>query len=272
MMLYKNEQVIDDNNYKALIGNGETVVVDGSLRMLSRKPRKEPYGAAGMPPFEESGIKLIPRNEWRDRIKEMERLKSRVSDTIKFPSLNQGQTNYCWINGVVHAVMITRAVQGLPYVALSPASAGAPIQNYRNEGGWGEEGVKYLVNHGVANQSLWPANAINSKYMTEAVKADYKNHRIEEVWDGKSNNFDQLASLCLQRIPGPLGLDWWGHLICFCDLVEIESGHFGCRIRNSWGENDGVKNDHGVGGFRVLSESRSRGDFQGIRSVTASPI
>ena len=269
-MLYKNEQVVDEVNYKALVGDGETVIDStGETRKLSRKSRKEPFGAAGMPPFEESGFPVIPRSEWRARCEEMVRLKSRVSDMVKFPSLNQSQTHFCWANGVVHAMMIKRAEQGNPYIPLSPASVAAPINNYQNEGGWGEEAVKYAVKYGVARQSVWPANYYKNKQYLEAGLKDGANFKILEVWDGRSNNFDQLATLCLMRKPGPIGLNWWGHLICFCDLVEIESNHWGIRIRNSWGENDGAKNDHGFGGFRVLTEKKSLGDFQGIRQVTA---
>jgi hypothetical protein len=70
----------------------------------------------------------------------------------------------------------------------------------------------------------------------------------------QNRNFDQLATLCLLNVPVPIGLNWWSHEICACDLVVVSANHFGIRIRNSWGD------DYGDHGFAVLSESKATPD------------
>src|SRR5690606_28723280 len=79
-------------------------------------------------------MQLIPRDEWRERIEEMDRTKTRLSDMVRalqIPVKHQAQTKYCWIFSAVTALEVSRAVQGEPFVSLSPASAGALIKGYR---------------------------------------------------------------------------------------------------------------------------------------------
>jgi len=62
---------------------------------------------------------------------------------------NQQQTNFCWINGPTHCVEIVKAFQTGFYEELSAASVGCKIKGFRNQGGWGKEGLQYIVEHGV---------------------------------------------------------------------------------------------------------------------------
>lgn len=268
-MMYSGEKVYDDSNYQELVGDGTQVVAGGEVRYLAAQPRNRPYGAlAGSKPFA-ADFQVIPRSEWSARIKEMEQRQSRLSDLATWQPLDQNGTSYCWIFGCVNALMLTRAAQGLPHVRLSPASAGCIIKDFRNQGGWGGDGIEFLSQHGCCNTTLWPEDAINRKYATPAADADRANHKILEFWEGDENNFNQLMTLLLLRYPCPLGLDWWSHLICACDPVEIESGRYGVRIWNSWG-NWGAANRHGMMGFSVLAENKARGDFYGVRQATAA--
>jgi hypothetical protein len=128
----------------------------------------ERFAAHGSMPFaQDFDLPLIPRSEWDDRIADMERTKSRISDLMiqgGLKSLDQNGTNYCWANGPTTAVEAIRCVAGQPYVKLSPASVAAPIKNYRNQGGWGSEALEYIVEHGICTVDLWPANAISRQY------------------------------------------------------------------------------------------------------------
>ena len=202
-------------------------------------------------------LPLIPRNEWAARIKEMEETKTRLSDIVDLAglkSLDQNGTNYCWCNAVVTAMETLQAVQNQPIVKLSSASVAAPIKGYRNQGGWGGEALDYIVEHGVAPASDWPANAIKREYDNETSRASRKLHSIKQWWDLTPRNIDQLMTCLLLRLPVPIGLNWWGHEVCAMDPVVIGSNAFGTRIRNSWGDSYG---DHG---FAILSESKSRPD------------
>lgn len=269
-MMYAGEPVYDDYNYRQLIGDGTKVMVCGEMRYLTAMPRTRPYGSlAGCRAFG-ADFQTIPRHEWSARIKDMEKYKSRLSDLITWKAKDQNGTNYCWMFGVVGALETQRKVQGVPYVELSPASAAGPITGYQNVGGWGGDALEYLSQHGCCNAKLWPTCAINRNLMNDAVREDYKNHKVLEYWEGEDRNFDQIMTLAFMRFASPLGLDWWRHLVFGCDPVEIEPGRFGLRIRNSHSDNNGAKNDHGVGGFMVLAEEKARGDFFGIRQVTSA--
>lgn len=210
---------------------------------------------------------LIPRSEWDDRIAEMERTKSRLSDLVLqagIPSLDQNGTNYCWGNGVVTAMETLRCLAGLPYVKLSSASACAPIKNFRNNGGWGGDALEWAMEKGMCTAETWPANAIDRRYYTDAAKEEAKRFRVTEATDVEQYDFDALMTMLFNRVPCPLGLDWWGHLICAMDPVKISSGQYGVRIRNSWGD------DYGDQGFAVLSERKSRGDVVAPRVMIAA--
>jgi len=275
-MLYHGEQIFGDHNFRQLIGNGRSVMAGGEPRYLvdgygepCSKPRVSAYGSIqGATPFHER-FTVLSREEIRERAIDLERTESRVSDLINFSSKDQNGTSYCWNNGVVGAVEACREMAGLPYVSLSPASVGGPITGYRNVGGWGEDALKYISENGIARSELWPDNAIEPKYMTAEVKADYENHQILEWFDLETDNVLQLWTMLVHRIPVPLGLNWWGHLIYGCDVV-VQGNSLLTRIRNSWNDIWGAKNKHGVGGFGVLEESRSRGSQFGVRAVTAS--
>lgn len=199
---------------------------------------------------------LIPRSEWTARIEEMERTKTRLSDIIRqagIPSLDQNGTNYCWCNAVVTAIETGRAANGLPYVKMSPASVAAPIKGYRNQGGWGGEALEYIVAHGVAAASLWPANSISRSYF-EQTRENAGLHKVTEWYDLNNRNFDQLMTCLFLRIPVAIGLNWWSHEVCAIDPVVVSPGRYGVRFRNSWGSS------YGDSGFSILTEAKATPD------------
>lgn len=198
-----------------------------------------PYGAGYAAPFDRP---TIPRSEWRDRIESMERSRSRLTDlcvAARLTVLDQARTNYCWANGPVHCAEILRLAHGLPLVRLSPASIAAPIKGYRNVGGWGEQALKYLVEHGAVPQSLWPANAIDRKYDNEQTRRERAKYQVGGWLDLRPRNFDQLMTCLLLRWPVSVAYNWWGHLVMAVDPVALDGG-FGVRIRNSWSESWGA--------------------------------
>ena len=251
-----NEPVIDDDNY-------EQHVTETAGMPRGRDPRNyrsTPEGA--LPGASRFNAQIIPRSEWVARIQGQEQRKIRPSDIAKrrgLKPLNQANTNYCWCNAVVMAVMVIRAFSNLFYVLLSPASVAAVVKNFRNVGGWGGEALEYIVENGVAPQTLWPPNAINRRYYTDEVRAEARNYRVTEWWELSPRNFDQLATCLLMGIPVAIGLNWWSHEVLAMDLVYLGKDafgrdKFGVRILNSWGEG------YGEGGYAILSESKATPD------------
>lgn len=229
-VLYPNEYVYDDASADVLTR------VDRSIYGRGLLPRVKPYGS--LPYAAALSIPIVPRDEWVDRIEEMERTKTRLSDLVLragLPCKDQNGTNYCWINAPVHCVEVVRVLQNEEMVILSPASCGAKIKNFRNVGGWGTEGLEFIIEHGVVPVSMWPANAISRRYDIAGAWEEAKKYRVTEWWDIKPRDLDELFSVLFARIPVAVGYDWWGHEVTAYDPVHLGNGEFGVRIRNSWG-------------------------------------
>lgn len=195
---------------------------------------------------------IIPKNEWQDRIKEMEDTQTRISDlsiAAGLPCKDQNGTNYCWANAPTHCVEILRVVQNEQMVILSPASVAAPLTKFQNVGGWGQSALEYIVANGVCPVAYWPANAIQRSYYTDTNKTAAQDYKVTEWWELVPRNIDQLVSCLLRRIPVAIGLNWWSHEVTACDAVWL-NGAIAIRIRNSWGMSWGSQ------GFSVLQGSK----------------
>lgn len=203
-----------------------------------------------------SEIPLIPRSEWSDRIKEMERTKSRISDILlhrKIPCTDQNGHGYCWAYSTGGCVIALRALQNQPYIPLNPHSVAAIIKNGRDEGGWCGLSAEFLTKHGIAPEANWPKNSRDvRRYDTPETRNIMAKFKVTEDWVDLTRSvydrnltFDQVMSCLLMRIPCALDFNWWGHSVMGCDPVELD-GEFCIRIRNSWTESWGDK------GFGVL--------------------
>lgn len=232
----------------------------------TRRPYEtHPYGAVDFAkPFK---LPLIPRSEWPERIKDLEKAKARLSDLIRYkklPCLNQDQTNYCWMNGVIHAVMFARLAAGLPYVSLSPASVAAKIKGFRNVGGWGGEAIQGIQKYGIGTTELWPPNAIDPRYDTPELREVAKDYNILEFDEIRPQSFDEVMTCLLLGFPVPIGHSWWGHLVCHCDPIIRGRDAFGTRFRNSWSE------EWEDQGFGLMDEEHATPDEANtVRVVTA---
>lgn len=247
----RGRTIIDDGNYRQYAASSATP--DGLSRgYIPRDYAAFPEGVFAAP----FPLPTIPRSEWRDRIEQMdreERWPKHHKQRAGFPSLDQNGTNYCWINAPVQCIHYVRAMQGEPHVALSPASVGAKIKNYKNVGGWGSQGLQYMTEHGVAPVELWPANAIERKYDNEASRAARVQYVVDEWWELKDRSFEQLMTCLLLGYPVAIGLNWWGHEVTAC-AAAVRGGDYLVDIDNSWGE------DWEQGGHALLSESKATPD------------
>lgn len=213
------------------------------------------------------GSLIIPRSEWQGRIAERTERKVQLSDLCiadGLPCKNQQSTNYCWVNAPTHCMEILGVLQHQPQVILSPASAGAQIKQFQNVGGWGKEALEWIAEKGVAPVSLWPANAIDRRYLTPESTEAALAFRAVEWWELEPANLDQLVSCLLRGIPVAGGYNWWSHEVTLLDPVWVD-GTVAIRIRNSWGMD---WPSPGAGGFSVLQGSRMLPDDQVAPRVT----
>lgn len=256
--LYKGETVYDHSNYKSLVGDGKQVHAEGEMRLLSALPKPAGKDNSSFScPFA-SAKKHIPRSDYSAAIKEQAAIKSRVSDYCDFPAYDQNGIPYCWANGPSQAATMMRRIMGLPLVRFSSASIGGPITGYVSRGGYEGDALEYLVKHGAVDEQFWPNNAISRKYDTPETQANRKLHKVLEAFE--CHSFEDWADGCLGCLPGAFAYNWMGHVMAMSDLVEIEANSFGLRVRNSWKDSWGAKNDLGFGGFAVFREGHGTPD------------
>lgn len=222
-------------------------IINGQKKARGAVPRDYSVQPTEMfaPPSE---IKLIPRSEWEDRIREKERLKTRISDILlagdkgkPIPSTDQNGHGYCWAYSTVGCVQAIRAINNQPYVRLNPHAVAAIIKNGRDEGGWCGLSAQFLKEHGVPSFEFWPEHSRSLSNDTREMRANAALHKVTEDWVDltkqvydRNLTFDQVASCLLSNIPVAGDFNWWGHSVLLCDLVLVESGSFGIRSRNSW--------------------------------------
>ncbi len=220
----RNEFLIDDTNFLQHAPPSD-VLIDGELKTRGYIPRDytlHPQGSLGfMSSFD---LEIPPRDVWDEIIEKMERTKSRLSDIAtqaELDCLDQNGTNYCWINAPTYCIMMARAEMGLPTVKLSPASVGCKIKGFRNVGGWGMEGLQYIIEHGIVPQELWPPNAQDQKYDTTAAWDRAADFKVQKWYELENRNFDQMFACLFKRMPVPIGLNWWSHEVSAIDPVII---------------------------------------------------
>jgi hypothetical protein len=210
---------------------------------------------------------LIPRSEWQARIAERKARKSSLrdqADRAEWPCKTQS-LGYCWIFSVTNGVELIRIRQNEPLVSLSPASAGAQIKNFRDQGGWPGEGLAFVMDNGLVPSSIWPDNSLNRALLTEENKALAKNYRVLEAIELESKDLDQLVSCLLRNFPVPVGIQLWFHAICAVDVDWVD-GEACPVIRNSWGRGWG---DNGYGTLQGIWKYAD--DQVCIRTALASP-
>lgn len=220
---------------------------------IPRDWNEDPFGSVAEP----FGLPLIDPSEYADRIEEMERTKTRLSDIIKaagMRSKNQKSTSYCWVFAATSAVQVVRIIQGEPHVELSPASVGAPIKNYRNVGGWSTQAIKYGAEHGWVPSDLWPDTAIDRKYDTDETREARKGFLVKEWSELRPRNDQELMTCLLSRIPVAIGQNHWSHAILALDPLIFDGGNTGHLDLNSWSESYGDK------GFFVQRGSKRLAD------------
>lgn len=272
-MLYPGEKVFDDPRQHvgqvAIDHVGKFVVVGGHRRYLSGQPKPADHNSRLYSKPLSAAVKLIPRSDWSAGLKEQVAQGRLISQMQSWASDDQDGYPICWAAGTVAAFSTARVLQGLPFVRVSGMSVAVPISGGRS-GGYEGDAVEYLTSNGGASSDVWPYDSPSRSYDSKPEVQESRKHNIAlESYECES--FDEFATAWLLRFPCTVSYNWWSHVVMACDLVEIESGSFGVRIRNNWGEGYGTKNDFGVGGYNVFREGHGTpsGGYA-FRQVTSS--
>ncbi len=257
-LLYAGEHIINDSNFRDHIPGGSHAAGQ-SFGAIPRDYKVNPPGCYGTPTA--VTIPLVPRSEWSARIKAMEATKSRLSDIIlgqNIPSLDQNGKGYCWAHSSTGSIIARRAALGMPYVPLSAYAPACIIKSFQDEGGWGALSMDFAMSRGIPSEALWPAQSMSRSNDNPATWENAALHKVTDGWIDMASavydrnlTFDQVMTLLFARIPVVGDFNWWGHSIYLCDPVEVSSGSFGIRFRNSWGDSYGSK------GFSVLEGNKA---------------
>jgi hypothetical protein len=214
-----------------------------------------PYGSGPYAmSLEAAGIDLIPRSEWPDRIAEIKAKKATMRERKKRAGKkrkNQAKTPLCWSFGTVSSFEGTAFVmQGQPLVDLSPASCAAYVTGWRLRGGWNVEAAKHIAEKGLVPSQRWPQTSFQRQYDTPENRELALRIRSVAYIDLRPS-FNELATLLLNGFCVATAHDWWGHLVCTDDLVQLGRDSFGTDIENSWSES---WSDNGYG---ILEEGKA---------------
>lgn len=143
------------------------------------------------------------------------------------PARDQNGRGYCWRHSGTSAHLLLRARQHFPYVDLSAYAGACRIKNYRDEGGWGAQGLDDIMTFGDPSSEFWPQQATSKKYDTPATWDNAKLHTITEGFvDLGSPQYDrnitvnQMISCLLACIPVIVDFNWWSHSVCAMDVVN----------------------------------------------------
>jgi len=246
--------IVDDSNWKDQIGDGRAVYVGGVKYLLSAQPKPKGHDSRAYSALFSAEVPVIPRSEWSARIKEQAARKRRISDHQRWECDAQvGPT--CWAAGTCQAGSTCRVMQmGMQhYVRFSAMSIAVPISGGVS-GGYEGNAVNYMVKYGVADSKVWGYGSRVPGGSKAEIAASRELNKCLEVYE--CDGFDQFATALLLGHPCTVSYNWWSHVVMICDLVEIEPGSYGFRIRNNWGEGYGDKGEYGFGGYAVFREGR----------------
>jgi hypothetical protein len=212
---------------------------------------------------------ILSMSEIEDRVEVAKQEKARLSDVRKIcgpnggimPVRNQKNSNYCWYHSSCNGQMILRGKAGLPYIDLSAFSGAAQIKRGRNEGGWCQESVRWIAEHGTATSEFWPQNSFDLRNVTPEMQANAMENRFTEFEDGEPGN--KMLFLTALALGCPVVSDF-NKLMHSMLTLEIESiKPFRIRGLNSW------QQDWGPSGNGEFVETSMPDNWMVLRVPTA---
>lgn len=242
-MLCGSALVIHDGNRPLW----EDPTVNGSTAKRGLIPRD--YGAypvgcyAGIKPFHSVDLTPYAPGDWKALLKERRDAGALLSFHRRrgnnggiIPSRDQNGKGYCWAHSGISAHLLVRAAAGQPYADLSAYAIACQIKNFRDEGGWGAQGVDWQIEHGVPTSKTWPQQSMNPANVNADMKADSMLHRVDEGWiDLQAAQYDrrltyaQVVTCQLNCEPTINDYNWWSHSVCGMEPVDGASIYAVCR-------------------------------------------
>lgn len=252
---------IHDGNFTQFIDH---VGDDGQQRAKGLRPRdygSHPLGCyASIPPG--LAIPLMTDEEIQAAIIRKNADQSWLSDLrmvgnfgAMIPSRDQNGKGYCWFHSGTSANLLVRARDNQPYADLSAYAGACIIKGYRDEGGWGAEGVEWQVANGCPTSKTWPQRSMSRSNDTPAMRAEAALYKPTGVWADLKPHDDRALATCLcNDCPVVVDYNWWSHSVCACRLISWKP--LKILIWNSWGDS---WSQNGTG---ELSQSKGSPDGQ----------
>jgi hypothetical protein len=236
------ELIINDLNFQRFVEAtpGSGAVIDGKrvrMGLVPRDYRNYPVGyLATAKPFD---LPLIPDADVMALIAErtaagalLSNFRNRGNKGQPIPSRDQDGVGYCWCHSGTSAMLVARAVANEPYADLSAFAVGCMIKGYRDEGGWGSEGVEFIGQRGVPTSEFWAQRSMSRANDNPRTWENAKLHRFTDWMDGEPRNEGQLRTGLISNASGILDFNWWSHSVGGVDYL----GPRRIRIWNSWGD------------------------------------
>lgn len=237
MMLHPNETIITDTNYTRFIQPHVDESGERKKGLIPRNWAKNPQGSLKGEVGVENVTDLpeINPGDFARLIQLQLDSGNRLSDFRAcrgpnggmIPARDQNGRGYCWRHSGTSAHLLLRAVQDMEYVDFSAYAGACRIKNYRDEGGWGAQGVDDIFEFGDPSSEFWPQQATSRQYANDKTWANAKKHRFTEGFmDMAAPQYDrnltvnQMITCLLCNIPVVVDFNWWSHSVCAMDVVN----------------------------------------------------
>jgi hypothetical protein len=224
---------IHDGNFRQYL---QDCVIDGERKARGLVPRnlqQHPVGSYGG--GQKFDMPVIQQVDWAGLIRELEASKSRLSDLResggpgggRIPARDQNGKGFCWMHSGVGGMLLVRARDGQPYSDLSAYAGACIIKSYRDEGGWGAQGVDFLRERGIPTSEFWPQRSMSRSNDKPETWANAALHKFTDGWwdldsaeYDRNLSFQQVVTCLLLRIPVVVDYNWWSHSIVAMDAVD----------------------------------------------------